>query len=150
MMSADEIFKLCNTIALVSWLILITASPFWKHTNKFLVGITITLFCIIYGWLIFSNFHAADFEKFGTLDGVVSLFANKTVVVGGWVHYLAFDLMTGIWITNNAKQHGINHWIIVPALVFTFMLGPVGLLIYLLIRFAKTKKYFAANYNNIP
>jgi hypothetical protein len=149
-MSADEIFKLCNTIALVSWLILIIATPFWKHTNKFLVGIVITLFCIIYAWLIFSNFHAADFEKFSTLDGVVSLFANKTVVVGGWVHYLAFDLMTGIWITNNAKQHGINHWIIVPALIFTFMLGPVGLFIYLLIRFAKTKKYFADNYNNIP
>ncbi len=148
-MSADEIFKLCNTIALVSWLILIIATPFWKHTNKFLVGIIITLFCIVYAWLIFSNFHADDFEKFSTLDGVVSLFANKTVVVGGWVHYLAFDLMTGIWITHNAKQHSIKHWITVPSLVFTFMLGPVGLLIYLLIRFAKTKKYFAANYNNI-
>ena len=146
-MSVDEIFKLCNTIALVSWLILIIATPFWKHTDKFLVGVVITLFCIIYAWLIFSNFNGGDFEKFSTLDGVVSLFSNKTVVTAGWVHYLAFDLMTGIWITNNAKQHRINHWIIVPSLVFTFMLGPVGLFIYLLIRFAKTKKYFAANYN---
>ena len=146
-MSVDEIFKLCNTIALVSWLILIIATPFWKHTDKFLIGMVTTLFCIIYAWLIFSNFNMGDFEKFSTLDGVVSLFSNKTVVTGGWVHYLAFDLMTGIWITNNAKQHRINHWIIVPSLVFTFMLGPVGLLIYLLIRFAKTKKYFAANYN---
>lgn len=149
-MSADAIFKLCNSIALISWLALIIATPFWKHTNKLLIGIVITLFCIIYAWLIFSNFNAGDFEKFNTLDGVVSLFTNKTVVLGGWVHYLAFDLMTGVWITKNAKQHGINHWITVPALFFTFMLGPVGLLLYLIIRFIKTKKYFAENYNNLP
>ncbi|MGG9964573.1 ABA4-like family protein [Ferruginibacter sp. SUN106] len=146
-MIPDTIFKLCNTIALLAWVILIFATPFWKHTHKFLVGIVITLFCLVYSWLICTNFHAADFQKFSTLDGVVSLFADKTVVVGGWVHYLAFDLMTGIWITSNAKQYGINHWLITPALFFTFMLGPVGLLLYLLIRFAKTKNYFAANYN---
>ena len=147
-MTADAIFKLCNTIALVSWLFLIIGTPFWKHTNKLLIGIVISLFCLVYAWLIFNNFHTADFEKFSTLDGVVNLFANKTVVVGGWVHYLAFDLMTGIWITKNAQQHHINHWLITPALFFTFMLGPVGLLLYLLIRFIKTKKYFADNYNN--
>lgn len=146
-MTPEIIFQLCSTIAMLAWIILIVATPFWKHTNKLLVGIVISFFCLVYAWLIFSNFHADDFEKFSTLDGVVNLFGNKTIVVGGWVHYLAFDLMTGIWITNNAKQHGINHWLITPALFFTFMLGPVGLLLYLLIRFAKTKNYFAENYN---
>jgi hypothetical protein len=146
-MTADAIFKLCNSFALVSWLILILATPFWKHTNKFLIGITVTFLCTVYTWLILNNFHADDFAKFGTLDGVLSLFTNKTVVVGGWVHYLAFDLMTGIWITKNAKQHGINHLVTVPALFFTFMLGPIGLLLYLLTRSIKTRKYFAENYN---
>ena len=144
-MSDDAIFTLCNTIALASWLILIFATPMWKQANKFLIGIVISLFCIVYAWLIFTSFHTGDFEKFSTLDGVVSLFGNRTVVVAGWVHYLAFDLMTGIWITKNAKQHGINHWLITPALFLTFMMGPVGLLLYLLIRFAKTKKYFTEN-----
>jgi len=123
-MNPDAVFKLCNSIALLAWVVLIVATPFWKLTNKFLVGTVITLFCLVYAWLIFTNFHTDDFQKFGTLDGVVSLFANKTVVVGGWVHYLAFDLMTGIWITNNAKQHNINHWLITPALIFNFHAGP--------------------------
>ena len=146
-MTPDTIFKLCSTIALLAWIVLIAATPFWKYTNKFLTGVVITLFCLVYTWIIVTNFHAGDFEKFNSLDGVVSLFTNKTVVVAGWVHYLAFDLMTGIWITNNARQHSINHWLTVPALFLTFMLGPVGLLLYLLIRFAKTRNYFAANYN---
>lgn len=144
-MTADAIFKLCNTIALVSWIVLIVATPFWKYTSKFLVGTAVILFCIFYTWLIVTNFNAGDFEKFSTLDGVTGLFANKTMVVGGWVHYLAFDLMTGVWITNNAKLHRINHWVTVPVLFFTFMLGPVGLLLYFIIRFVKTKKYFAEN-----
>lgn len=144
-MSADAIFKLCNTIALISWVVLIVATPFWKHTGKCITTTVITLFCIIYAWVIFGNFSAGDVEKFSTLDGVSSLFANKSMVVGGWVHYLAFDLLTGVWITNNAKLHRINHWVTVPALFFTFMLGPFGLLLYLIIRLIKTKKYFAEN-----
>jgi hypothetical protein len=146
-MSSESIFQVCNTISMISWLLLIFATPFWKNTDKLLITGIITLFCIIYAWLVFKNLNPKDFENFSTLNGVVNLFANKNVVVGGWVHYLAFDLMTGIWITKNAKQHGINHWLIVPALFFTFMMGPVGLFLYLLIRFAKTKNYFADNYN---
>jgi heme A synthase len=145
-MSADSIFKLCNTLALLGWLILIIATPYWRQTSRILIGTVITLFCIIYAWLIFKGFNVKDVEKFGSLDGLVSLFTNKTMVVGGWVHYLAFDLMTGIWITKNSKLHGINHWLTVPALFLTFMLGPVGLLLYLIMRMIRTKKYFAPNY----
>jgi hypothetical protein len=36
--------------------------------------------------------------------------------------------------------------VLIPCLFFTFMMGPVGLLMYLLVRFVKTKHYFADNY----
>jgi hypothetical protein len=76
----------------------------------------------------------------------MELFKNRTLVTAGWVHYLAFDLLTGIFIRKNAQKHGINHWLIVPCLLFTFMLGPIGLLLYLLLRWVITKNYFANNY----
>ena len=76
----------------------------------------------------------------------MTLFQNETLVTAGWIHYLAFDLLTGIWIKKNSVKYGISHWIIVPCLIFTFMLGPVGLLLYLLVRTVQTKKYFAENY----
>jgi hypothetical protein len=144
-MSADTIFQICSTTAFFAWLILILASPFWKNTDKLLTGIIIMLFAVVYTWLISSSFNPADLESFGTLDGIMRLFSNKTVVTAGWVHYLAFDLMTGIWITKNARKHGINHWLTVPCLLCTFMLGPFGLLLYLLLRWVVTKKYFAEN-----
>ncbi|HYJ37307.1 MAG TPA: abscisic acid-deficient protein Aba4 family protein, partial [Chitinophagaceae bacterium] len=80
------------------------------------------------------------------LPGVMELFTQPGIVVAGWVHYLAFDLMIGIFIRRNAIKHRINHWLIVPSLLFTFMLGPIGLLLYLIIRTITTKQYFAENF----
>ena len=145
-MSPDSIFQTCSTIAMVGWIVLLIISPFWSSFDKFLIGIIITLFTIVYAWLIFQVFTPGDFEKFGSLNGVMELFTDKTAVTAGWVHYLAFDLLTGIWIKKNAQKYNIHHLILIPCLLLTFMLGPMGLLLYLLVRLIKTKQYFAANY----
>ena len=146
-MTPDKIFAICNAIAMTGWLVLMFL-PFWHNRDKFIVGIIITLFCVIYTWLIFASFDPSGFKNFSTLDGVMNLFTNKTMVTAGWVHYLAFDLMTGVFITNNARLHGINHWLTVPCLFMTFMLGPIGLLLYFLVRVIITRKYFAENFNH--
>ena len=146
-MTPDKIFSICNSIALAGWLILMFL-PFWHNRDRFVVGIIVTLFCIVYTWLIINSFDPAGFKNFSTLNGVMELFTNKTMVTAGWVHYLAFDLMTGVFIFRNARLHGINHWITVPCLFLTFMLGPVGLLLYLVIRMIATRKFLAENFNH--
>ena len=145
-MTPDAIFQYCSTLAMIGWLILIIISPFWEGFDKFLIGIVITLFAIVYTWLIVQTFNAGDFQKFGSLDGVMELFTNKTLVTAGWVHYLAFDLLTGIWMKKNSLIYNISHWILIPCLFLTFMLGPIGLLLYLIIRSFAAKNYFAKNY----
>ena len=145
-MSPDSIFQACSTIAMAGWIVLLIASPFWMSFDKFVIGIIITLFAIVYAWLITQSFTTGDFEKFGSLNGVMELFTNRTAVTAGWVHYLAFDLLTGTWIKKNSIKYNISHWLLIPCLFLTFMLGPVGLLLYLLIRTIKAKRYFAENY----
>jgi Domain of unknown function (DUF4281) len=145
-MTPDTVFQLCNSIAMIGWVILIVL-PMWYASDKFIIGIIITLFAIIYTYYIVTNISAIDMKSFGSLKGVTALFTNPLAVLIGWVHYLAFDLMVGIWIKNNSLKYGISHWLIIPCLLLTFMFGPIGLLLYLLIRFAKTRNYFSANYN---
>jgi hypothetical protein len=145
-MSPDSIFQTCSTIAMAGWLVLLIISPFWSSFDKFLIGIIITLFAIVYAWLIFQVFTPGDFEKFSSLNGVMELFTDKTAVTAGWIHYLAIDLLTGIWIKKNAQKYNIHHLIVLPCLLVTFMLAPIGLLLYLLVRSIKAKQYFAANY----
>ena len=131
---------------MIGWLVLAIASPFMREVDKYLIGIVIVLLAIAYTWLILSYFKPGDIKNFGSLDGVMKLFQSKALVTAGWVHYLAFDLMTGIWIKRNSVKYGIPHWLIIPCLFFTFMLGPVGLLLYLLIRLIKTRNYFSASF----
>ena len=131
---------------MIGWLILIIASPLWFHFDRVLIGTIITLFCIVYAWLIFQSFSPQDASKFGSLDGVMELFQNKTLVTAGWVHYLAFDLMTGAWIKKNSLKYNITHWLIIPCLFLTFMLGPIGLLLYLAVRLFYTRRYFSENF----
>jgi len=145
-MSPNSIFQTCSTIAMAGWLVLLIISPFWSSFDKFLIGIIITLLAIVYAWLIFQVFTPGDFEKFSSLNGVMELFTDKTAVTAGWIHYLAVDLLTGIWIKKNAQKYNIHHLIVLPCLLVTFMLAPIGLLLYLLVRSIKAKQYFAANY----
>ncbi len=144
-MSADQLFSVCNSLAMVSWIVLIFFT-FWKNRVNYLFGVVIILFALVYTWLIFSNIAIGGFSNFGTLDGVSKLFSDKYLLLAGWVHYLAFDLLTGIYIVTNAKKNNINHWLTMPALFFTFMLGPLGLLLYFLLRLIKTKKYIQDNF----
>ena len=71
---------------------------------------------------------------FTTLAGVMALFDSPGGATIGWIHYLAFDLFVGIQIARNADAHVISRWLQVPILFFTFMAGPIGLLLYLLLR----------------
>jgi hypothetical protein len=145
-MTPDSVFQLCNSIAMIGWLILIVL-PMWYASDKFIIGIIVTLFAIIYTYYIVTNISVIDMKSFGSLKGVTALFTNPLAVLIGWVHYLAFDLMVGIWIKNNSLKYGISHWLVIPCLLLTFMFGPIGLLLYLLVRLAKTRNYFSANYN---
>jgi hypothetical protein len=143
-MTPDIFFKLANGIAMVGWIILIFLPRY--RSDKLILGIFVTLLSVVYAYLVVTEFTLADLKSFGTLQGVMTLFQNPGVLLAGWVHYLAFDLMVGLWIKNNALKHGINHWYIVPCLFFTFLLGPVGLLLYLVIRIFVNRKYFSENF----
>lgn len=144
-MSPEQLFSFCNTLAMLSWIILMFFT-FWKNRGNYLLSVVIILFALVYSWLIFSNSTIESFRSFNTLDGVSRLFSNKSLLLAGWIHYLAFDLLTGIYIVTNARKNNISYWLIVPALFFTFMLGPFGLLLYFLLRLIKTKSYIQDNF----
>ncbi len=140
-MDPDQLFQIANAIAMIGWITLIIF-PDKSWTNKLLTGVVITLFAVVYTFIIFTSITPGDFNNFSTLDGVMGLFTNEKGVLAGWIHYLAFDLMTGLYIVNNARKFNINRWILLPSLIFTFMLGPFGLLLYFIIRSIKNRKYF--------
>ena len=144
-MNPEQVFSFCNTLVLPGWILLL-ALPRWKFTEHIITGIIVTILAGFYCYFIFTNLHPSDFKNFKTLGGVMALFTKDKAVLAGWIHYLAFDLLTGLFIVKNAQKHNVNHWLLIPCLFLTFMLGPCGLLLYFIIRMLRTKQYFAPNY----
>jgi hypothetical protein len=61
------------------------------------------------------------------------LFTDRWLVLAGWVHYLAFDLFIGSWQVRDARRNHVPFLLVLPCLVLTFLFGPIGLLLYLIL-----------------
>ena len=144
-MTAEQIFSVANLVALSGWLIIIIF-PRWFGADKFIIGVIITLLSVAYLALIIKTFDPEDFSGFSSLSGVMKLFSDPWLLLAGWIHYLAFDLLAGLFISKNAAKQGIRHAYIIPSLLLTFLFGPVGLLVYLVTRWVISKNYFEDNF----
>ncbi|MDO1446002.1 ABA4-like family protein [Rhodocytophaga aerolata] len=139
-MSAEVLFSICSTLVLPQWLLLIFA-PRWKWTKWLRDTYSIPLLlAVVYGYLIAAHMGEAPDSGFSSLTQVKNLFANDFLLLAGWIHYLAFDLVVGSWISKDAQQQGMSHLVVVPCLFFTFMLGPIGFLLYQLSKRIIVKK----------
>lgn len=128
----ETVFSVCSTLAVVGWVLLI-ALP--RHRLAHLVAsVVIPLaIAVVYLVLIVQHFGRSD-GGFGSLAEVTRLFANPAMLLAGWLHYLAFDLFLGAWEVRDAQRHGVPHLLVIPCLLLTFLLGPIGLLSYLAVR----------------
>jgi Domain of unknown function (DUF4281) len=77
---------------------------------------------------------------FTTIAGVRSIFASDAGVTVGWTHYLAFDLFVGLWIARDGDAKNISRFLQAPVLFATFMAGPLGLGLWLLLREPAARK----------
>jgi Co/Zn/Cd efflux system component len=149
MKTLSTVFNIATYIALSGWVVLI-AFPNWQFGEIYVVSIASALVSILYAYMLFFGTQYDEGAKikgnFMTLEGVVNLFKTPRAVLIGWIHYLAFDVIIGLFILKNAQHYGISHWLVVPCLILTLMVGPVGLLSYLLLRFFITHDYLSANF----
>jgi hypothetical protein len=137
-MNAQQVFSIVNLVAIAGWLILIVTGRARWAAALVTGAVLPLLFAILYGGLIIA--HLGDTHGgFSSLAAVQELFSNPWLLLAGWVHYLAFDLFIGSWQVRDAQERGIPHLAVVPGLILTFLFGPVGLLLYLIIRLAKTR-----------
>lgn len=140
-MNWELIFTVTNSWALLMWLILALA-PRNDTVMKFLFYAGIGLLSLAYALIIVPLMTGvidggSSEGSFNSLAGVQALLSSDGGATIGWIHYLAFDLFVGLWIARNADRYGFNRIIQIPFLFFTLMLGPLGLVLYLLMRFTR-------------
>lgn len=127
-MTAEQLFSIANAVALLAWLALVLA-PRVRVIPQLITGLIVPVaFALAYVALIGANWGGPG--GFSTLRDVALLFSQPPLLLAGWIHYLAFDLLIGTWEAEDARTRGVPHVLLVPCLFLTFMFGPAGWLLY--------------------
>ena len=141
---SNTIYLFANWGVIPFWLLLIFA-PNQGVTTFFAQSIIAPLLLAL-GYIFCSynlykegNFFEG-FELYNGLDGLYSMFANETLLLLFWLHFLAISLFAGAWIVRDSKKYLIPRIIIIPSLIFTYFTGPVGLVIYWFLRIFFARK----------
>ena len=132
-MSPEQLFGLLNMLALAAWLLL-AVFPARPLITRIVAGTAVpAFFAVAYVAMIASAWSSSE-GGFSSLDGVAALFSNRWVLLAGWTHYLAFDLLVGVWEVRDSRDRRIPHLLVLPCLALTFMFGPAGWLLYQVMR----------------
>jgi hypothetical protein len=143
----ERIFSLAGMVVLPCW-ILLAVMPGWKWTQRLATFVAPLLIACVYVWLLAG--HATPRGGgFNSLAQVAVLFSSPYALLAGWIHYLAFDLFTGAWEARDAVRLGISRWVVLPCLLLTFLFGPLGLALYLLVKLAM-RRSLGAESEGVP
>ena len=140
----QNIYLFANWGVIPFWLILIFF-PNNKLTNFFAQSIIPPLLLAIgYSYLAYNVFLEGNilesFELYSGLDGLYSMFANESILLIFWLHFLAISLFAGAWIVRDSKKYFVPKIVTIPSLILTYFSGPIGLVIYWFIRIFFAKK----------
>jgi len=97
------------------------------------------IFMIYKSYLNSYNFNG-NFNLYFGIESISELFANETFLMMFWIHFISINLFTGSWIVKDSQKFMMNKIILIIPLIITYLIGPLGLLVYWLIRIFYAKK----------
>jgi Domain of unknown function (DUF4281) len=144
------LFILTNAVAFSGWAAL-AFLPRRPIVHSFVLYAGVGILCLAYAAMFVALFGGlADPARVAgavepdltnySVEGLRALFLSDGGIVLGWTHYLAFDLFVGLWISRDADAKGFARLWQLPVLFLTLMAGPIGLLIWLMVRERRARR----------
>ena len=75
-----------------------------------------------------------NFSLYLGIDNLKDLFTDKSYLMMFWIHFVSINLFTGGWIVKDSQKFSINKALLILPLIITYLIGPIGLFLYWLIR----------------
>jgi hypothetical protein len=129
------LFRLSNVLVLPFWALMILL-PRWRWTTRVIRSPLVSgAPAALYAALVLPRLAAIwPAVSRPTLNGMAALLGSPAGATIAWAHFLTFDLFVGRWIYLDGQERRVSAWFLAPVLFLTLMLGPAGLLFYLVIR----------------
>jgi len=137
------------TIEMLYFWVNIGVLPFWviliffprSHISRYFVTSIFPFFILsgAYVFVLYKSFlNSFDFvDNFNLYMGITNLselFSNENFLMMFWIHFISINLFTGGWIVKDSQKFIINKFLLFVPLVITYLIGPLGLFVYWLIR----------------
>ena len=128
-----------NLGVLPFWLILIFFPS--SNINKFFVT-SILPILLLSGAYIFALYKSylntydfiGNFELYLSISNLSNLFSNNLFLILFWIHFVSLNLFIGGWMVRDSQKLLINKILVAFPLIITYLIGPLGIFIYWLIR----------------
>jgi len=79
-------------------------------------------------------------KLYSSLDNLYTVFATESFLVVFWLHFLTLNLFLGSWVSRDGIKYNISRSLVVFPLILIYFTGPLGLVLYWLIRIFYAKK----------
>ncbi len=145
--SIETLYLWVNLGVLPFWFILIFFPS--SGINKYFVT-SIFPIILLSGSYIFALYKSylssydfiSNFELYLSISYLSNLFTNDLFLILFWIHFVSINLFAGGWIVKDSQKFYINKILIAFPLTITYLIGPLGIFIYWLIRI-----FYAKNLN---
>ena len=129
--------------------------PFWfiliffpqSHLNKFFVTSIFPFFLLsgVYIFILYKSFLIGydfdnNFSLYLGLNELSRLFEDHLYLMIFWTHFIAINLFVGGWIVKDSQKFSINRILLSVPLIITYLIGPIGLFLYWIIRIFYAKR----------
>lgn len=127
-MPPEVVFSYASTAAMVGWALLILGPRRFDWFNAVPLWIIPAGLSTVYALIVLSRFAGID-GGFDSLASVALLMSDDWALLGGWVHFLAFDLFVGAVMAARMDRAHVGRIVQGPILLAIFMFGPFGFVI---------------------
>jgi|TARA_B110000238_G_scaffold184252_1_gene211489 hypothetical protein len=150
----DQIYTFFTVEMIYLWLNL-GVLPFWfvliffpqsQISRVFITSIfPIFILSLAYTYLLYIVYldgydFLQNFKLYLGFSEISNLFENQSFLILFWVHFLAMNLFCGGWIVKDSQMLGVNKFLVSLPLIITYLIGPIGLTVYWLIRVFYAKR----------
>jgi len=128
-----------NTGVMPFWLLIIFFPQ--SYLCKYIATSILPIFLLssIYVFILYKAYLGSydfdnNFSLYLGLDYLSELFTNDYFILMFWTHFVSINLFIAGWIVNDAQKFFVNKILLAFPLLITYLIGPIGIAIYWLIR----------------
>tara|TARA_B110000008_G_scaffold241905_1_gene249987 strand:+ start:291 stop:764 length:474 start_codon:yes stop_codon:yes gene_type:complete len=143
--TVEMIYLWLNLGVLPFWFVLIIF-PQSQISRVFITSIfPIFILSLSYGYLIYIAYldgydFIQNFKLYLGFAEIFNLFENQSFLILFWTHFLSINLFCGGWIVKDSQLFGINKFLVSLPLIITYLIGPIGIFFYWIIRIFYAKR----------